>query len=77
MADFADTASRLSDMDLNIALMRHKTTAAAEAASKPAFNRNSIRVCVDCDNLIDIARVRAVPCAVRCIECQRVYEVGS
>ena len=77
MGDFGDNARRASDLDLDISMRRHRSDCAAQAARAPAFNRNGIRICIGCDNLIDIARVRAVPGVVRCIECQRVYESGE
>ncbi|KAF0232512.1 MAG: hypothetical protein FD177_2399 [Desulfovibrionaceae bacterium] len=33
-------------------------------------------ICVDCDELIPAARLKSVPDAVRCVECQAAWEAS-
>lgn len=35
---------------------------------------DGVRVCLDCGYPIDTARIAAQPQAVRCVECQSIYE---
>lgn len=68
--DIFDRAQQEEESFRTYALMRHY-------ANRDAVKKNSSRHCVDCGCSIGVARLRAVPHAVRCVECQYKMERRS
>lgn len=70
MSDVIDTANQaaafIHDVDLANALLRH--------ALPPQHIVAGQVCCMDCDAVIDPARLQAKPDCVRCIACQEVLE---
>lgn len=64
--DLADKAQDYTEQRLN-------------AAIQTITNRRNQPVsdgfCIDCDEEIDVARLRALPSAQRCIDCQTTHEI--
>lgn len=46
----------------------------AGASKMVPLMMDGVRVCLDCGYPIDAARTAAQPQAVRCVECQSIYE---
>lgn len=67
--DFADHASQLTDQEVERHLAEIRRLNAAHQGEPPA-----LRVCGDCDDPIEAARLVAQPNAKRCIACQRLTE---
>ena len=69
-ADPSDTASDIEQIEINLAIqaVRHITY------EEPEYNSNGLRICIECEVLIPIARIRANENAVRCIHCQEKIE---
>lgn len=65
MPDIVDRAQELEQAERDEALAAR----AAVAAETPALHGGR-RVCLDCDDPLSRARLRAHPHAVRCVECQ-------
>ncbi|GKX57628.1 hypothetical protein SOASR030_37400 [Leminorella grimontii] len=65
MSDVIDRGSAREIFIRELAIARHQNR------PKPA---TSDGVCVDCDQPIEVARLKANPCAERCIDCQLLYE---
>ncbi len=55
------------------ALEQAERDAATQAAQRACAVVGSA-VCVDCDEPIESARREAVPSAMRCFDCQRIFE---
>lgn len=68
--DESDRASDIQQFENELALKRHRQ----QPKEKPVFNDNGLRICVDCDVLIPIERIRANEHAVRCVHCQDELE---
>lgn len=69
MADEADNAQRVSDQVAEGLLARARAMNAA-----PPTERPDPRVCVDCPDQIEAARLAAQPNAIRCALCQAAAE---
>lgn len=65
--DEIDVANQEVESFREAALMRYLRTLSSRAAP---IAGTGIRICLDCGDEIDTARLRAVPAAVRCLECQ-------
>lgn len=63
--DEADIANELAQLRLEQGLSRIRAAAVTEAGDG---------ICVDCDEDIPPARMKAKPGALRCISCQEDYE---
>ena len=71
----ADLASELHEQELDVTtdiLFDEEERRFAEA--RRALERGTYGVCVGCGKRIDPARLKAVPEAVRCLDCQREFE---
>ena len=68
-ADDADHAADLQQLEIDIAIKSAKN----KLTEKPEYNKNGLRICLDCEELIPIERIRLVN-AVRCIYCQSELE---
>jgi RNA polymerase-binding transcription factor DksA len=71
----ADTASELHEHELDVTtemLFDEEERRFEEA--KHALERGTYGVCVGCGTTIPPARLKAVPEAVRCLNCQREFE---
>ena len=66
MGDIIDDANKIAAVYLNAALSHIKTQAA-----------NDVTICIDCGDLIGVARKAAAPYAIRCSECQSYYDKES
>jgi phage/conjugal plasmid C-4 type zinc finger TraR family protein len=64
MADAADLANDQAEYLLQLSLLRH-----ARGAAKP-----SCQYCVDCDDVIPLARQRSVAGCETCVDCQALRE---
>jgi RNA polymerase-binding transcription factor DksA len=76
VTDLADEAlaGLIADLD-NAELTRDlDELRALEAAMNRLDNDASYGVCIACRTEIPFERLRAEPAALRCVECQRVYE---
>lgn len=67
--DFADAAQRVEEMARDIALAQR-----ADRKPEQALYLNDVRVCLWCNQDIDLTRLQANPEAVRCVECQERHE---
>ncbi|MGH7027361.1 TraR/DksA family transcriptional regulator [Brevundimonas sp.] len=67
--DDADHASRLTDQEVDRRLAEIRRQNASHKGEPPA-----LRICTDCDDPIEAARLAAQPQARRCIACQRLTE---
>lgn len=62
-------------IDLNIRQLDHQVQELHAVESALARQRNgTYGICVDCGRPIKIARLRAIPTATRCIDCQSRHE---
>lgn len=66
MADIADKANELAQMQLQISLAKHKPMATDW--------RLSATTCEDCDEAIPLARRKALPGVQICVSCQSIVE---
>lgn len=70
--DVADRADLENECFVTSALYaQHKQR---EKTNPQTSTENSVRYCVDCGEPIPAARLNAVPNAIRCVECQRLFE---
>lgn len=53
-----------------------RTAAIANLTTK-SENKNSTGVCIDCDDSIKQERLQAMPFTLRCLDCQRAFEIRS
>lgn len=67
--DPADNAQRVEEMDRDRALAGR-----ADRKAEQALYMNEVRVCLWCNQELDLARLQANPDAVRCVECQDRHE---
>lgn len=67
--DDVDHASRLTDQEVDRRLAEIRRQNAAHQGAPPP-----LRICSDCDDPIEAARLAAQPQARRCIACQRLNE---
>ncbi len=52
-------------------------SADASSAIRRAMQGEGQTDCEDCGELIPAARRQAMPCAIRCIDCQQVFEFNK
>lgn len=70
--DVADRADSENEHFVNNALYnQHKQR---EQTNHHASSEDKVRYCVDCGEPIPAARLEAVPEAMRCVECQHIFE---
>ena len=67
------TADLISDLD-SAELDRDLGELRQLEAAREKLAGGSYGICVDCGNEIDFERLLAQPAALRCLDCQRVYE---
>lgn len=67
--DIADDAQRVEEMARERALAQR-----ADRKAEQALYMNEVRVCLWCNQDLDLARLQANPDAVRCVECQVRHE---
>jgi DnaK suppressor protein len=67
------TADLISDLD-NAELNRDLVEFRQFEAAQERLADGSYGLCVDCGGEIDFERLLAQPAALRCLDCQRVYE---
>ena len=71
----ADDATETFDQTANLALHRNETRLLAEVdAALARIERGQYGVCERCGKAIDFARLKAIPHAALCIECQQHVE---
>ncbi len=71
MADEADNAQRVSDLVAEGVLAAARAMNAAPPAERPGP-----RICIDCPDQIEAARLAANPGALRCTPCQTEAETA-
>ena len=73
--DSADAAAvdQIVDLD-NAELARDLRELRELEPAQARFDAGSFGQCIDCHEEIEYARLRAQPGALRCIDCQRIYE---
>lgn len=71
MSDEADRAGELEERERTKALARFFDEI---AEADPQVSIDGVVVCLDCEDPLPAARLRAKPDAVRCIECQERFE---
>jgi RNA polymerase-binding transcription factor DksA len=69
MSDIADQAEHQEEMARNMFIKCHQNRQKEQAE----FDSNGDRICLDCGELINALRVKAID-AVRCIYCQEILE---
>lgn len=70
--DVADRADLENECFVNSALYnQHKHR---EKTNPQVSTEDSVRYCVDCGEPIPAARLKAVPDAIRCVDCQQLFE---
>lgn len=77
-SDILDRAEHMQDEDVTYELLRIKT--AMLHRIEDALGRldaGSFGVCADCEQEIAEQRLKAVPFATRCTECQQASEMGA
>lgn len=67
--DIADDAQRVEEMERARALADR-----ANRKTEQAIYMNEVRVCLWCNQDLDLTRLQANPDAVRCVECQERHE---
>lgn len=72
MADEADRADHIQELQRASALAD-----VLERAPERALMIEGLECCRDCANPIPLARLRALPSAARCMECQEQHELKS
>lgn len=70
--DSADRAILENESFVNSAL--HHQRQRREKAELHHEPKDSVQYCIDCGEPIPAARLKAVPGALRCVECQRLFE---
>lgn len=68
--DDADRASLLEQQARERALAE----ARRQPHEEPLYDDDGVRICIDCWDPIEHARLAAAPRTVRCIDCQSVHE---
>lgn len=68
MSDLADRAQEQQEQLENLRKF-HRTRPQVVIAT------NAPRICVDCDEEISLARIKAVPDCIRCKDCQELVEL--
>ncbi len=71
MSDIVDRAQEREEHLRGEALHAHAAAAAGEVARR---DRDGYRICADCFDRLTAKRLRARPEAVRCVECQGLFE---
>jgi DnaK suppressor protein len=77
-ADELDNARSQEDLDLHISLIdlaESRLSAAISALER--LEQNDFGVCSECGDEIAFERLRAVPMAARCVDCQRSLEIST
>jgi RNA polymerase-binding transcription factor DksA len=73
--DEVDDATTNAEEHLNHTMHRHYVGELRLIdAARERVDKGLIDCCVDCGNEIGYARLHAQPVAVRCVDCQEVYE---
>lgn len=62
---------------INYILQKHKNRKILEEEMLKHRNADDIVYCEDCGKQIPLQRLRVVPTATRCVDCQRKYEEGE
>jgi RNA polymerase-binding transcription factor len=76
--DAADASASGLDQDFSIALAELAGQALRQVdRALTRLAGGDYGVCVDCDDAIAAARLRALPFAARCRDCQELHEVGE
>lgn len=70
--DVADRADSENEHFVNNALYNQHEQ--REQTNHHASSEDKVRYCVDCGEPIPAARLKAVPEAIRCVECQHIFE---
>ena len=68
MSDVVDTAQVAVDQQIIVALKRQQARYAASVG-------NESRQCIECEDVIDADRLKALPGARRCRDCQQYLEL--
>lgn len=69
--DNADAALNMTQMNMEISI-RHMQSRIFQMRIDEKVIRP--RNCIDCDKPIPLKRLKAIPGAIRCIECQVIFE---
>ncbi|MCE2594421.1 TraR/DksA C4-type zinc finger protein [Motilimonas cestriensis] len=73
MTDIADKASEHESQWLARSLAAQQ--AKAMQGHRPDDASEGERLCIDCGEVIPAKRIKANPCALRCIDCQSIKEL--
>ena len=74
MPDLGDLAQEQMEREQRLARMEEQRRRALAAAEQPEHDARGRRICLDCGEPIPARRLRVVPDAVRCVECQAELE---
>jgi len=77
-ADDLDNARSQEDLDLHISLIdlaESRLNSAMDTIER--LERNQFGVCSECGDEISFERLRAVPMAARCVDCQQKFELST
>lgn len=74
MSDIIDRANDLADWQRKLALEKALKKRPALSAVFEEINGEQVQLCAECDEEIPAQRLRALPEAVLCIDCQSVWE---
>lgn len=76
--DEVDDATTSAEEHLNYTMHRHYVDEMRLAdAARERVASGQVNHCVDCDEPIGYERLQAQPFAVRCVDCQEIYERRS
>ncbi|WP_286238993.1 TraR/DksA family transcriptional regulator [Neptuniibacter halophilus] len=75
--DVGDEAAAVTSLLVNVESISHQNEEIAECLEALARIENGdFGFCIDCDEEIELTRLKACPTASRCIRCQSVHEAG-
>ena len=73
--DPLDWVQRMSDRDTTASMLNRLSVTLAEVmGALRAFDRDSYRACIGCDNAIALKRLQSIPWAAYCVRCQEQIE---
>jgi DnaK suppressor protein len=77
-SDYGDLADiEIMDSMKAVQFARQKTRIKAIEEALYKIEEGAYGICQDCEEEIPMGRLKAMPFALRCVECQESYEAGS
>lgn len=75
--DFDTHAQVITERDIEFAMSAHETAELNELANAlQRLDAGQYAICTDCAAAIPLARLDAYPAAMRCVTCQRAFEIA-